>query len=782
MADDDDDNDGQRVRYLAALGCPVGGPEAGTARVLCHQDDVYLASGTEFVYVYERAGKRIRDVYRFPDRVWHLELLALPRELYILCARNGIFRLRLDRPNRSEAGAGGGEDRDDASVVGPEACVLADPTLCAFAILATDEGDGVVTLAPGPAGWTVSLFGLPLPGPGHGLPTPKGRVVLPDGGGDPRTPPAPRFVPVLCCAGGPLSGGSKAAAVVLCGLPDGRLYRVALPAPAADPVRLVHHLEEPVVFIGALKTAGPGRDCVVAVGRGGKVAALRAGELREYQLPGPVLCAACGAGSRLFVGTRSDLAAVDLAAGDGGRPARPGDLGDPPAGLPAGLAPASLRICGVVTLAVSAGTPEGEAELLALTAKGRLMTCRPGPRAPGKGTVARSGRRIKDLLSGIGDVSERVGFLRKAVEQRNRALAGLNEALNVSCALLGGRRDPRPLGCSARALWTPPGPRAALALACVLHNAGAFGLDGGWTLCVRLAPAGRPRGGGLSGPATYTVPLGPLPPGGRTEATLPLGPGPGRPPALPVAVSCSLFYSLGPPGPEGVCLPLSRHSVDVLQCLRFPGPAPAPGPTPDPVDAFLGRARARAREEPPAARYVPPSVASIKVSARLLRSALKDRCPEAPLCCGTLRWLLAENDAADAVRTRAVAAVRALAPDGNDVHLLVREVAVTELCPAGPIEAVEIQMESVTLANLCCLHHAVVQRFLTLVMDQASRESDPPHLRLHCLRQIHSDHETLLKQVRSLRDHPGREDDAGAAAEELLRLYRRLRNPGLVLL
>uniref|UniRef100_A0A6I8P5X1 FA core complex associated protein 100 n=1 Tax=Ornithorhynchus anatinus TaxID=9258 RepID=A0A6I8P5X1_ORNAN len=815
------EDDGRRVRYLADFGRPVGGPAAGRARVLCHETDVYLAGGTEFVYVYDREGKRLQAVYRFPDQVWHLELLALQRELYVLCARNGIFRLPLDRPTRSGATLPRDSETREAAAgvaaVGPEARVLADPALCAFAVLAADGG-GLVTLAPGPATWTLSLFELPLPAPGPRPPTPAGRVVFPAAGGDPRKPPAPRSLPVLCCvsppggAGGPrptealwglLSGGSGAAAAVLCGLPDGRLCRVALPAPPApgDPVRLLHRLEEPVAFVGALRTAGPGGpglDCVVAVGHGGRVTALRAGEagvpeLRDYRLPGPVLCAACGAGSRLYVGTRSDLAAVDLAAGAGGRPPGPGEVGDPPAGLPPVLAPAGLRICGAVTLAVSAGAPEGEVELLALSVEGRLMICRLGPgesggpeeTRPARGTVARSGQRIRDLLSGIGNVSERERSLKKAEEQRNRALAGLNEALNVSCALLGGPRDPRPIGCTIRAAWTPPG---ALAAVCVLHNAGAFGLDRGWTLCVRLVPAARPLDGGPPGPATYSVPLGPLAPGGRREVTLPLAPDPGRPPALPVTVSCSLFYGLGAgpgpadpaPGREGVCLPLGRHSVDILQCLRFPGPAPAPapGPAPDPVDAFLGGARA----EPLVARSAPPSVATLKVSSRLLRDALRDR---SPLCCGTLRWLLAENGAADAVRTRAVSAVRAAAPDGNDVHLLVREVAVTELCPEGPVAAVEIRMESSTLANLCRLHHAVVQRFrvrTASVMDGAGRGPGPPPLRLHPLRQIHSNHEMLLKEVRTLRDHPGREDDAGAAAERLLRLYGQLRDPSLILL
>lgn len=53
----------------------------------------------------------------------------------------------------------------------------------------------------------------------------------------------------------------------------------------------------------------------------------------------------------------------------------------------------------------------GGTELLALSAKGRLLTCRldPSPEPPlhARGSAADSGRKIKDLLCGIGTASER---------------------------------------------------------------------------------------------------------------------------------------------------------------------------------------------------------------------------------------------------------------------------------------------------------------------------------------------------------------------------------------
>lgn len=44
-----------------------------------------------------------------------------------------------------------------------------------------------------------------------------------------------------------------------------------------------------------------------------------------------------------------------------------------------------------------------------------------------------------------------------------------------------------------------------------------------------------------------------------------------------------------------------------------------------------------------------------------------------PLCSATLQWLLAENAAVDIVRAQALSSVQGVAPDGTDVHLIVRE-------------------------------------------------------------------------------------------------------------
>lgn len=61
-------------------------------------------------------------------------------------------------------------------------------------------------------------------------------------------------------------------------------------------------------------------------------------------------------------------------------------------------------------------------------------------------------------------------------------------------------------------------------------------------------------------------------------------------------------------------------------------------------------------------------------SPRTHRSSLRRPCPPATsLCCATLQWLLAENTALEAVRTRPLSSIQGVAPDGTEVHLTIRE-------------------------------------------------------------------------------------------------------------
>ncbi|XP_035168537.1 Fanconi anemia core complex-associated protein 100 [Oxyura jamaicensis] len=881
-----------RVDYLAGFCCPVGGLVAGKPRVLCHESEIFLSNGTEFVYVYDQEGKVLKAVYRCPDQVWHVELLPQPRQLYILCAHSGIYCVALEQQSRlTEQTDGDGQESSLPSGVFPvdsDACIFPDSSLCMFTLL----NAFVVTLSQAHDKWWMKLHELPRPE----QESPPYRQVSEVGfcpGPPPAAPgdgPPSRFLPVLCCASSPGTAGSGEgpwcsggfvleeplfsllfgidaamleSPMILCGFPDGQLCAVPLKAlsssPPADgchdvssrepPVKILHHLEEPIVFIGALRTerraaadedeeeeeeaqdeplfGAAGCDCVVAVGHYGKMVAVKADqrqeatvpELREYSLRGPILCAACGSGSRMYYSTHSDISAVDLDWVS--ESSDPEDAESPAGVLPPVLSPASLSICSVVALSLSSRASEGESELLALSAKGRLMTC--DLCSPEDDDVeltpAEIGRRIKELLSGIGNTSERVSFLKKAVDQKNRALASLNQVMNVSAALLSSQEGQKPIACTVTANWSCLLLRDTVTISCLLENCSEYSLEQGWTLCVQLlaSPCALEEES-VDSATTFTFPIDQLLPGNKRELTLPLGSAADAKLDLPLTISCALYYSLRDilgsgsdssealddllpddspilsPDREGICLPLSECTIDVLQCLRFesspPGPdasppaAALPAP-PDPVETFLKASGEQTEPEGPKAvgeGSLPPSAASIRVSSELLKAALKTSSSDVPLSCATLRWLLAENAGAEALSSGEVASVRGAAPDGGEVQLLVREVAMNDLSPAGPIQAVEIFMESPSLADTCRMHHAVIRRIQALVLEQAAQGSGPPDLRMQYLRQIQANHEMLLKEAQSLRDRLPLGEEGAVTAEKLLDVYRQLRNPSLILL
>ncbi|KAM8786681.1 Fanconi anemia core complex-associated protein 100 [Rhynchonycteris naso] len=862
------------VDYLTGFSCPVGGPAAGKPRVLCLGAEIFLSTGRELVYVYDLERRQLTAVYRLPAQVWHLEVLALRRALYVLCAQRGVYCLSLDQASRSVSQSDrDDEDSEPPSVVipvDPDTCVLPDSTLCTFTVL----DHMLITLAQGPTRWKMQLFECPCPGED---PRPLCQIsevelsTYTTPAGSPQKPTVPCFLPVLysvsppgsrdlhshlqCPRGFMLEGalfgllfGTDASIlespVILCGLPDGQLCSVVLktlvtsrlaPGGLNALVRILHHLEEPVIFIGTLRTEPLAEDiedtysdCLVALGQHGRTLAVKASwneagnlvpELREYCLPGPVLCAACGKDGRVYHSTPSNLCVVDLAQGGTSQdPAQP----DSPGGLPSLLCPASLSVCSIITLSLSARSPEGSTELLALTAKGRLMTCslNLSSETPRSTTVimANTGQKIKDLLCGIGTISERVSSLKKAVDQRNRALLCLNEAMNVSCALLSRWEGLQPISCTTTTTWSRWELQDVLTATCRLEN-NSFHLDQGWALCIQVLP--HTSDPDLAGSAmTYTIPMDQLGPGGQQEVTLPLGPDEDSMLDLPVTVSCALFCSLREavggalvpsdsykdpsldgctldvlPEQGGICLPLSEYTVDMLQGLRFPGLAESPTESSgsfhsvgDPLNTFLDTCHRPSSNpsEPNSlwAKYRPPSVAAIRVSADLLKAALGDSYSGVSLSCATLQWLLTENVTADVVRVQALSSIQGVAPDGTGIRLIIHEVAVTDLCPAGPIQVVEIQVESSSLDNMCRTHHAVIKRMQRMVMEQAAWGSSPPDLRVQYLQQIQANHETLLWEVQTLRDQLCTEDKASscATAERLLQIYKQLRSPSLLLL
>lgn len=151
--------------------------------------------------------------------------------------------------------------------------------------------------------------------------------------------------------------------VILCGLPDGCLCFLPLRLPGSR-LRVLHSLEQPVVFVGAsvVTETGPGHaQCLVAVGELGRVVLIktdkggsegggsRAGFI-EGCVPGPVTCG-CVDRNGLYYSTGSDLLVLDLSEGSSRREGQEKDEETPSKRDAALQSPTSLNVCRVVALA-----------------------------------------------------------------------------------------------------------------------------------------------------------------------------------------------------------------------------------------------------------------------------------------------------------------------------------------------------------------------------------------------------------------------------------------------
>lgn len=261
---------------------------------------------------------------------------------------------------------------------------------------------------------------------------------------------------------------------------------------------------------------------------------------------------------------------------------------------------------------------------------------------------------VPPAVSSLSHCPCRVSFLKKAVDQRNRALASLNQVMNVSAALLSSHEGHKPIACTVTANWSCLLLQDTVTISCLLENCSEYSLEEGWTLCVQLlaSPCALEEES-VDSATTFTFPIDQLLPGNKRELTLPLGPTADTKLDLPLTISCALYYSLRDilgsgsdssedlddflpddspllsPDREGICLPLSQCTIDMLQCLRFGSSSPSPDAPPapsDPVETFLKVSQEQTEPEEgktPGEENLPPSAASIRVSSELLKNALK---------------------------------------------------------------------------------------------------------------------------------------------------------------
>ncbi|KAM4664772.1 Fanconi anemia core complex-associated protein 100 [Discoglossus pictus] len=630
--------------------------------------------------------------------------------------------------------------------------------------------------------------------------------------------------------------------VILCGFPDGQVVFFPLKAAgfpsmhhteskdqSSAQVMVLYHLEQPVVFIGTTtteegagesqhstnKTANLKYDCLVILGHSGLMVTLMSGNksegrgyvFREYRLQAPVLSAVCS-GSGVYYSTCSNLILVNT-------PPRIKEENETSKIIQHNpvLPSTSYNIPMVVAMYLISGGQEEDVQLLALSNRGKLMLCSlskgTGPKQWVGLSCSKAGQRIKDLLSRIGTVSERASHLKSVIDQRNDSLIHLNQVMALSRTVLCSQKSEQTVKFSVNVLWTRVVQQDCLVACCSLENKTDCSIERGWMLCINL------NSEAYDFRTSYSFPVERLPPGEKTEMSFPLSTGRSNSLDLPITVSCNLFYSLNSliagygsrvdvshflissPCKQSICLLLQDHTIDILHCLRFSSQAGHPSHRVscqtshrDPVDFFLkgsagGDSRIGNLGIHPQAVYnhgvnsTAQLIASVRVSALLLKQTIKSKSSGVSLCCALLHLLSGEM-----MRTENQSEVQGLTPDGKDVCLRVREVSVSDLSSAGPIPAIELQIASSHLDALACLHSAVLSRLQALILQSYTNDYSAPDLNLGNLKQLFIARESLLKEVQNLRDQLCVEKRLGskASAQRLLNIYRELRDPGLLLL
>ncbi|CAH2291560.1 Fanconi anemia core complex-associated 100 isoform X1 [Pelobates cultripes] len=833
------------VRYLAALQRPAHGPASDQAQVIRWERAVYVSNGTRFVSLYDMKTRRVMAVHLFPAKVWHIELVLSTRQIYVLCAKNGIYFIDLDEEGRCLK-----EHDHPTSVgnvkilsVGMESCCLCDPSICAFTV----AHGIVVTASKHPENWGIKLFHCsdkpasvtPFREMKFSIKPPPGAIKeLKDSGVHPLLQCVTlwkenessdncslKLQPSLFTAVLGLDCALLESPVILCGFPDGQV--VCFPLNAAglprsgnsgtplECVRVLYHLEQPVVFIGAtrlelqssesahssMSNGTLASDCLLFIGCGGLLVTLTqlnntqgtTCEFREYRLQAPVSCALC-CGSNVYYSTCSDLLSVTippLAKMDSTRtqhnPIMPS---------------VSHSVTMVVAIALTSCSPDGDVELVAVSNRGKLLLCKLN-RKQSKAQVgllgSRSGKQIKALLSGIGTVSDRVSKLRSILDQKTRCLMALNQVSSLIRLILTASPAECPVHCQVKVSWTNIVGTNCFVAACKLKNNTDCVLEKGWTLCVSLWRDS------CDNRTSYSFPLPKLLPGEYTELCFPLSIQSSRDFEFPINMACTLFYSfkdistdnepsVSPTDlfnihKQGICVPLQDLSIDILQCLRLNPRAGHPfSPVTSPwdvVESFLKMSN-RIKRNMGELSHITEDVGNprvnvtvslkvtVRVSAHLFSQVLQNRKSGESVCSSVLRWLFPDKLTSAENKEE----VHAVTPSGRELFLRVREVSVGESSTAIP--AIEVEIGSPHLDALACMHMAVISRFGTLVQRNKSNGCHTPDLKLRNIQQQFLVKESSLKEVQATRDRLCVLKGLNSAPilQKLLHIYRVLRDPG----
>ncbi|CAJ1080742.1 Fanconi anemia core complex-associated protein 100 [Xyrichtys novacula] len=827
--------------------------------VYTHGTDVFLCTGDDEVYVFCSERRKVTTVLKFPGPLNDLYGTNEKTPLYAACS-NGVYcvclQSLLSRPQNLSADAS--TSPAELQISSESLVVPVEGVLSLLPI-----GSLLVTLSLRDTFWTLTLYSSskqsePFQVLGSfSLPVVSG-VSHHETEGKTRMKRRPMLIYVCSGDSTPLSSsptsldanghishfslepvlfkllfGVDAALakspVILCGLPDGRLCFLPL-RPLGSGLRVLHSLEQSVIFIGAssfLETSGHAQ-CLVALGEQGRVVQIKVNKagpeggrntagFTEGCVPGPVMCS-CIDKNYLYYSTGSDLLVLDLSEGSNGRKKDEETCNKMVAAL---QNPSSLNVCRVNTL-VELKNTTGEVQLLSLSVGGQLQRITV-PVRKDDGTLSnvpstQVGKGIRDLLSAIGDVCERASDLKSAIKSKNQILMHLNQVLNISF-LLTANSDKHLLvqeklfRCHAMTSWSRLLQKDFLNLTCVLDNSSPYVLEQGWTLSITVSPlAHSPSAGRERSSTNFSFPFQNLLPGETLEVSLPLTAAADT--SFPITVSCSIIFSLSSlleeeaaklHGLQSRCisLPLNTLTVDWLQALQVDCSKPTSqfDNTNNAIQAFIDSRRIRcSRRGEVGGESTPKSEpekysATVRVSSELLKETLLlkncDSDPHPNVCLSLLDWLLSEQH--EGVKRgqqgdkTAVSnsVIYARGPNGHTIKLTATEgnLKVENTGKEESLTTVEVQIESSSLAAVCGLHHAVLHRVQTLLLTAPDRAASTKSVQSLALRRTLQQAEHLLQQIQQHRISEGFSVGVsrGQMTGPLLRVYRELReNPLLI--
>uniref|UniRef100_A0A4W4EYM3 FA core complex associated protein 100 n=1 Tax=Electrophorus electricus TaxID=8005 RepID=A0A4W4EYM3_ELEEL len=828
-----------------------------SAKVIRNGTEVFLSTGASDVLVFNGQEKRVKTVLHFCSSVKSFALSNDRCRLYALCENDGLYCIPVALESSSHS-LSAKCHIPALSTVSKDSTVIKDGKVQSFIVV---EGI-LVTVSMQESFWTFELYELPDCSEGamvyqrragfqvqvvaaripqkHMADTVDSKSIAPALAciypSSDNTPNGqahlghPLLEPLLFRLLFGVDTSLVHSPVILCGLPDGRLFFFPLLLPMLTSsrgeqkpqIKMLYSLEQPVTFIGTSVTGEKGPQYLVVIGQRGRILIAMANQegsdgkaadcsFIEHTVQGPVECA-CVDGERLYYSTSANLLALSLI-NTSASPSSP--LTRPKRPAVFSQSAVCLSVCRVAALAEPCITPAGSVELLALSLSGKLLQVTL-PQASDKESLSRLvssqvGQRVNDLMGGIGNIWERASSMKHQLQLKNNTLRCLNHVFNVCHLILNCHKNDQevcerkpPISCRGVANWSTLLQKDSLILTCILENLSDCALHQGWTLCIEVYSSRSHIADGSS--TTYSFALKKVDCGEKLEVNLPLDID--GEVFLPVKINCYLVYSLHSlfhPEELGhlsvvsdipisqllrdngcISLALNTLTLDWLDCLRIAEPnsyadVPKQLTTWESTHKFLSSKQTRTQLQ--SMSKAGPHAVVVRISSELLRTGLSlPGCSTAVLCISVLKWLVFRTSETGDYKPIQNPVVCALGPGRHEARLLTKEV-LSGINSKGDLSVVEVQVESFSVEALCGLHHAVLRRVQALLKEAPVTHGGPVSLRGQHLTEAVQHAESLYKDLQDSRTP----DTFGGVMKirktsELFQLYLQLRENPLVII